>query len=956
MPSPPRGASAQRNPNSTPPFIVDPTAPSRETDRRKDGIGATPAREAQIEPAKDIRSTHTGYMTNYAGMQVVEGVIKDGTPLANQYWVDAGFGLGIVLGTLVSGSPIAAWGPTEINGLSPGTKVLVARHGMGGGDNRCYIFGAIPAGAESPKRVMHDYISQASRNRVDDGHKKHIKQEKSSGLGDYSNWRPYDATLGGEWGVITSTGVSLTVDDFMLQAAVNEFCGMYGFYHDNLLRVAGYNLQVWTAGSERESFMDQAECNDSQGYTPYPWEGMGVLQAGLPVIEEYRPGCFHAWDQKPYYAHWENKNEFAQPYHRSQVFFGYLGQGMRQLVHAPPVGLQRWTYKGEPGSEPPPPYDSKIEGNKFKPVSEGGPTKDTDHEEQPVFGLSEENKALDGRIFMASAKGVHILKRMLLPFPQRIKRPEDVENGDDAKKNYKAAGKYGAGDPHLITGTIKTTDDKYPNLQRAAGILDLHGYLYNYSGLHGFYWHAKDYKTWEQQDLKYAKVNQVIPDFQLLTSQQMYLKPPTPNKQIKIDHRYDENPQEFFENESYISLLEDGGVMIGDGYGSEIRMTGGCIFLTAPGDVWCKAGRDVQMWGGSDVITRAQNTVDISCTEKNVRIKAEEHVLIMGGNKKTVGGVLIESKATQECCDFECGDDIRFCGIALKAPCTRLDIRAKDLYLGTNVRKYGCTPGMIVIDADDGRSSILTKSSNIFHYVTDNIFHFFGDGPCENWTTRKSNFFSDSFTLLCGPVGTDSSIILDGHILSRGSGLFSRGHVFTSEAENVPFVLPCVGLCGGIVNAIVEIIEQLIETVFPFIGNLIHYFYFTLVWCDIKCDPEFSFRLDEHYAVNEFLLYEDRWQQMSRLGGKEVKRWTEKPVQTKCGPTYPFPGKKWLTEEPVYQEQDLQIAQIENDGFIDKRRGEAPNLADEYKKPEFKPPAAPKIINGNYLIVPRQTS
>ena len=43
-------------------------------------------------------------------------------------------------------------------------------------------------------------------------------------------------------------------------------------------------------------------------------------------------------------------------------------------------------------------------------------------------------------------------------------------------------------------------------------------------------------------------------------------------------------------------LLEDGTVVIGDGYGAEIRMCAGSITISAPGDVWLKPGKNAQMW------------------------------------------------------------------------------------------------------------------------------------------------------------------------------------------------------------------------------------------------------------------------------------------------------------------------------------------------------------------------
>lgn len=943
----------------------DPGAAARSVLRQIVGRGVLGEYGAQMAAVADPFLNMVGYKTGFQDTgRVLFGIIRDGTAIANCYVVHLDHGHNPIIATTMSHASSAMFGATEINTYVPGTRVMVVLHDS---DRHGFIIGALPNSLESSKRAFQDYISQAGRKRVDEVHKKHLKQEKSSHMVDYSNWRPYDATLGGEWGAITSTGARITLDDFMLQAAINEFCGVYGFYHDSLLRVAGYNMQVWTAGSERDAYMDQAECNDTQGYTPYPWEGVGLLRTGISAIEQYDAGCFHCFKQKPYYTRWENKHEFAQPYHRSQVFFGYLGQGMRQVVHAPPPGQDRWTYKGERGPKGETPYDSEITPNRpagtFNYNCKDGPDKLTDHQEKPVYGLSEENKSLDGRLFLASAKGVHISKRILLPFPQRIRRPEDIKNGDDAEKNYKAAGMFGAGEEHHITGTIKTTDEKYPNLQRAAALLDLHGYLYNYSGLHAFYWHAKDYKTWEQQELEYADVNQKIPKFQLLASQ-MYLKEEDP-KPFYIDHRYaKKNPQNFYETESFISLLDDGGIVIGDGYGGEIRMTGGCIFISAPGDVWLKSGRDVQAWAGNDVIARANKTVDISATEKNVRIKAERNVLVLAGNDSSdaEGGILLESRSKTTAYDFEqCGDGVRFGGVVMRAPKSNVVALAKDIYLRTGGGEV--EQGDITIDASRGKKDLITKSKNVYQFVDrgGRIYHFFGMTDYQ-----KANMFSEQLSLLAGRLGTERDIIAGGGILSEGSVLVAKGHIITEQASrmSLPLVGPCDGDCQAQIREGIKVIRDLIDDNIPQIAAQIDQQVLEQKWYtekragndDVMTNMEFSFRKDDDYLLGKkddsFLLYEDRWQQMARLGNESDKKWTERPVAVKkCGPTYPFPGKNFLQEKPAYIEQELKIVQMQ-EGFIDKERGEAPNLAAEYKDPEFKK-SEPKIINGNYPVTPR---
>jgi hypothetical protein len=919
----------------------------------------TAAYGAQLQAVADPNTKLAGFKQGFQDTgRLCTGWIVDGTSIANCYKVFVEKSRAPIIAAALSGTSHVCFGASSVNTYAPGTSVILMVHDKVG---QAYILGSVPNVLDVGKRAYHDYISQASRKRVDDCHKKYIKEPMNGQMVDWSSWRPWDATLASEWGAVSTTGIAISIDDFMLKAAVNEFCGLYGFYHDSLLRVAGYNFQLWTAGSERDAYMDQAECNDLQGYSPYPWEAVGLIEPGIPMINEYEPKDYQCALAKPYYSHWENKHEFQQPYHRTQKFFGYLGQGQRSVVHSPPDGLQRFTYKPGSSGSPSPPFESSVKGKDgLSPDCGGGPDKERDYQEKPVKGLHEDNVAMDGRRFISSAKGIVISKRMLLPMPHRIKRPESGD-GDDAEKNYKAASKYGSGPDHKITGDIKTTDDTYPNMQRAAALLDMHGYLFNYAGIHPFYWHEKDFKTWEQSELQYADVNHRIPNFGQLKGS-MYLKEQTPRK-LKIDHRY--NTQNFYETECSISLLEDGGVVISDGYGAEIRMSGGCLILSAPGDVWMKSGRHTQAWSGGDCIIRAKEGVDISTTDRNIRIKSEQNVMILAGNDSSEreGGVLIESRANNPIYEFEqCGDDVIFGGIVLRAPKSEVVSIGHRIYMRTGGGGSSIPPGNITIDAGKGEAELVTKSNNIFHYMGEGgrMYHFFRASADED--TVKANMFSKSFTLLAGPLGVDKDIISNGAGLFKKSLLVSKGHILTEAAsKGAIFVGPCDEECQGKINEAIDKIRDLVDKELPDIGDQIDEEMLEQLWYGDKRPGntrlmdimEFTFRTDEQYKIPDFLLYEDRWQQMARLMGDIPERWTEKPVKSKaCEETWPFPGKKWLNEEPAYVEQDFNIVEMAGGGLRDKDRGKAPGLAGEYASPEFKSNDK-KIINGYYPIIGR---
>lgn len=951
------------SPQSRAEFANDPGAHTRAVkrdthDSTRDGNAA---RGAQSQPVSDPYGKLTGYTTGFldAGRLCI-GWIMDGSAVSNSYRVHIEKGTHPIVAAPLTHTSQGFLGATAINTYMPGTCVVVMVHDK---ERTGIIMGAVPDVLDTGRRAIHPYITQASRKRVDDCHQKYLKQVDGGRMVDWSNWRPYDATLASEWGAISSTGLAITLDDFMVQLAVNEFCGVYGFYHDSLLRIAGHSFQLWTAGHEREAIADQAEYNDYQGYNAYPWEAMGILQPGQPLIKEYTPDTYQCPDGRPYYAHWESKNAYQQPYHRTQSFYGYLGQGGRHVLHAPPEGVNVWTYmKGAAGSEGQVYQSSLNTKDGQKPPCSKGDDKDYDEMAlKPCMGFHEDNTSMDGRRFIASAKGIVLAKRMLLPMPTRIRRMEDPK-GDDAEKNYKAAGYTGEGPDHEITGDLETGGE-HPHLQRAGALLDLHGYLFNYAGLHPFHWHEKDYKLWQQSELKYAQYNHKVPQYSTLQSK-MYLPQPEP-KELYVDHRY--KKQKFYESECFVSLLDDGSVVIGDGYGSEIKMCAGCLTLSAPGDVWIKSGRSSQIWSGADCIIRSVDDVDISTTEKNIRIKSEQNIMMLAGNDSSQrsGGVLIESRAKSPIYKFEkCGDDVIFGGIVLRAPKSEVVGLAKNIYLrsGGGGSKT-IEKGVIMLDAGRGESEIVTKSNMFYQFVGQQgqILHFFRDGA--EGAVKKANSFTRNATIICGPLMCGEDFISGGFAMLKKSVLCAdeNAHILTGmAAKGAIFVAPCDGDCQDKIQPALDTVKEYITKTLPELGDKIEKEMLTQLWyrdgrpgnADIMDIMEFSFRTDEQYKIPDFMIMEDRWQQMARLYGDIPKRWTEKPVNNvSCGPTYPFPGKKWLESEG-FGMVDYNIVTGAGGGLRDADRGNQGTLSEPYRDPKFKELKKQKI-NGLYPIIGR---
>lgn len=959
-----KSAPLNLNVNTSQARFFDPSLTARmvENMTAKTSPYATASAGANLVPPQDQNMKLIGWITgmNNSG-SICVGRIIDGSAHLNCYRVHVERFKGPVMCPALANSSATLIGATSINTYAPGTPVLIYVHAS---RRHGYILGAFPDTTLKGEQSPSDYISQLTRKRVDDAHKRPYTVADCGDMMNFNAFRPIDATHASEWGALTTTGLKVTLDDFMVQMAVNEFTGIFGFYHDMLLRVAGYNYQHWTSGHEREALNDQGEYNDYQGYTPYPWENFGVLEPGTDLVKEYKPENYLKASGSPYYAHWENKQEFAQPFHRTQEFFGYYGQGHRLIVSGPPKDQKYFTVVPGKSGTPDTPFETEvqielIEEDKGSP---GGP-KDRDYDEKPPIGFHEDNIAVDGRRFIASAKGITLAKRVLIPVPTRRRRAEDG-SGDDAARNYKAAGLLGAGEEHPITGDIETTNEDFPNMQRAAAVLDLHGYLFNYAGLHPFHWHARDYRTWEQSDLEPLKYNHHVSTFSVLEDSMYISDNDIPKKDVKVDHRY--NTQKYFESESYISMLEDGAIVIGDGYGAEIRMCGGVVTISAPGDVWLKPGRNAQVWAGRDCIVRAKGSVDVSTTEKSVRIKAEQNVFILAGNdtSKKEGGVLIESRAKTPVYNFnDTGDNVIFGGVCLRAKNSEVVALARDIYLRTTGGNEGTggPAGVITIDASRGDGEIVTKSQNMFNYFGQNgkLFHAFRSNFDDD--TIVGNLYTRKMSLINGPLYTDKTIIADGPILTRGSFITNKGHVFTQKGGPAA---PCQGECAAKVDEAVGIIWDAINVVIPEITDMVD----DMIWDKKWYDPdrpgnsdtikriEFSWRKQEDYRVDNFQLFEDRWQQLARESGQSMKRWEEVPVFSAGKDTWPFPGKEKFLADDVYKKQSFTIVQNDGGKFKDKDRKSAKSpdenaqLDGAYREPKFKSTDSGSLLD-DYMIV-----
>jgi hypothetical protein len=842
-------------------------------------------------PVGDPTSSGSLASRNLAAHSVILfGRVVDGIAYAHCYRVAFEGGHPHMPCVLAAQSSFLPVGTRSINTLVMGSQVWVILHPQ-------LTYGVIiavePPWSTDPSLGLSDSIHGASRSglRVDTAHSAILGLTGGAGAADWSAGRPLDSTLLGEWGAIAESGMKITLDSAMAQIGADEATGVTVFYHDQLTRVAGYNLQVQSAGSQEEHLDDGGRILIYRGQSAYAREGLGALKDATDPLRTLT--AQQSQIDQPWYGSVEPVHDDQIPFHRVVELGGFAGQGGRRLVMLPPEpdsGLYRAS-----GSE-------------------------------PISAVAEEQWTLPGIFMLRASKGIHIRKQLAIPGLRRSGRPED--RNDKLPEDKK------------VVADIAASDDTRPQLQQTAGLGDVQAYAFNFEGqapLLG----RKDWKVTEESKTTPA-ANQRAITFGALGSSQ-YLKRPEPIK-ATVDTRY--GKVSYYPNESGQSFLDDGGVVLYDGYGAAIVMSGGSVSISAPGDIWVKAGRNINNWAGADMIVRAKNGVDISTTVHDVRIKAEGHVQVLAGNGKN-GAIMLESRAPA---DFrysgKVGEDVKAGGIHFKAKGGPIVAWSQDIYLRTGDPEQG-VGGKITLDAGRGEGQIDSYSRDFTRYLAGSATEHFGtEGAISATNTADAAISVIGGQLQVG--GYTRILNVSGGITVLG------GHIFTETADAYQRQVPTLDgrslaqLASGVDQGKGQEQKLIDGGKKTWKANFTEGRYAAGAEGDLATIKAagFSFRTETQYRTDkDWAIYEDRWQQLARLGSGAgtPATWTEKAVQAGSTATYPYPGEKPWKSDKKLMRQDLNL--------VDSATGTARDRdASGYDKPKFKDPDA-VTCDGNYTVI-----
>jgi hypothetical protein len=841
------------------------------------------------------------------------GTIVDTVAYCRAYRVLLGNGFPPLVGIPLLSTATGPIGVREATSYAVNSEVVVLVAGTTG---TCFILGAIPRTATAGGSNLPDYVHQASRCgiRIDDYHARVLALAGGGLVADRSSGGPIDG-LSGEWGQFTETGLRLWLDSKQAQVAVDEFTGLFLFYRDQLTRLGGVNLEVSSSARTREEYDDEGEIVEIDGSTIYPWEGLGTLQPGVDPFRAVESSVYAG--SRPELTALEPADPDQQPFHRRVRVGGYVGQGGRTFVQAPPSGALFRYARGQ----------------------------------RPV-GLIEQHDTLSGRHLLRAAKGIHLRRTGAIPVPVRVRRPEDPQG--DRPENYRASGVSGSGEAHEIQSEVRATG-KFQSVRRISCLSDLHAFVFNWEAQHAFHYHRNDWELPEESDTPVG-AGSTAPDYAKLQTDP-FLEPPAP-VEVPVDSRY--GSVKIYPNDSSFDLFDDGSVNLSDGSGAQISMVGGTLFIDAPGDIVFRSGRNIVLMSGRDTTIRSRRESEISSATGGVRVKAETDVQILAGNSGIKGGVLIESRAPgQFDVTGKVGTEVVTGGVTLRAAHGPVSAVGQNVYLrtGKGDSSDGIDGGGVLsLDAAGGTGPIVTNSSSFTRYLTRAAADHFSDADPGQVT--RSNIFSSSSNQLAAGLSIKGLLVgSEGAIISNYVAI-PGGHIFTEAARANFFQVSSLQNGAGAGRSLTESKDAIRtaedslksigeEGVADYATVFSNYLYApgSIGADDTLKNYGFSFRTDAQYGSTEILIPEARWQRLARLSGAAVGTWTEPPVRAaETGPiTYPWPGQKAWTKDRTFLTQDPLL-------FDPVRNLAKPRTDPAYRDPEI-PAEGATAPDGVYPVI-----
>jgi hypothetical protein len=521
---------------------------------------------------------------------------------------------------------------------------------------------------------------------------------------DYSYGRAADI-LPGEWAKTTYLGGGFFLNDFLASVSISERTKLEAFFLKDMIRLTSMNYQERIGASDRADFMEGVFSSSVIRNGATMTESLGGVE-GFPVLAADTPTL-----NEPYsYSYLVD-----QPYYNYQKIAGDLSQGILETYTVP---------------------------------------SDDVNENRPV-GVLSVYKGYDGTYNVKATKEISFEKTSLIPVPWAVQDP-DTELLSDDKSEYKVEDYYTdaeiSPEQSSFFGAEAVRQINEHNLEKDS---------FSKFRVRNKVWDIPADKSKVLEDLKNIGAEfEDDPSIELLDDAPYYEEPP---KKAQIKTNVDEEGvrsgvSDIYDISSFIKQAPDGSIIISGGWGEEIRMFRGNVYITCPGDIIKQPGRDHVLFAGGNNIQKAN--------KGTTEIESESTTMITNGNMQMVSGasgvgtMLLESKAVSP---------------------PEMDVYAGQMENNTPAG------GGIVFKGD----TVATVSDNIYLQAENT-----SQGQITIKTAKMTSLMSQAVTFLQGAggrmavVGNNTMFAVSGSLVETVSpqALFNTGYMKLHAGKiNVPF-------------------------------------------------------------------------------------------------------------------------------------------------------------------------
>jgi hypothetical protein len=449
-------------------------------------------------------------------------------------------------------------------------------------------------------------------------------------------------------------------------------------------------------------------------------------------------------------------------------------------------------------------------------------------------GLASVHVDSSGRVSVSSASGISLQRWDRLPVPKQMREPWDPEGDemDEREPSERLPFKY---------------DDEFVHA-RNLWLRDA-----------AAWYAAKSVQRIHDQNL----------DFSLPEEADMKMPDDVFDEMGKSSGDFGRN--EF--RRAFMNVEDDGSIIIRDAWGSEIHMRGGNIVFNCPGQIEMRSGKSVVVLAGDDVNVKAFNSVDISATEMDVRVKAEKNLHCVSNS----GGVLLESLATDDTVSFSGeGEDVVSSGVVLRAPDSTVLLDAPTVHASANKRFVIETfkPG----DTVENSGEVAISTRKVVLNADESVLLSVSDKTAMRLTRTDAALYGHTTRL----VSRISSYVID-------------GGVAWVPADKVDIGLVPYDDLKPVLEEIKSTMQE-VEWLAPYTPETRDAIVFSH-----RSTSQYGTDIASEVDGSQFLVYQPVWVFMSRggapsLSGLSTDKWIEKDVED----TYPWPGADYYKGSTAY--------------------------------------------------------